>query len=507
MHRMSLIRSILKHALFKPLARATVDDGRTLTYPKLAAGAMHLAGLVERETKRDIVGLLLPTSGTFAVSLLGAWLAGRSVVPLNYLLSKEDLAHVIADAGIDCILTIDKMLGFIGHDPASDDPEKRVIPEGVKLVKLEEQTFGKIPPLRWPRDPGDDELALILYTSGTSGKPKGVELTHGNLAHNVRAAIEHAGLRSAGTFLGVLPQFHTFGLTALTLLPLTIGTTAVYTARFVPRRVVELIREHRPEFFVAVPSMYGALLSVKSAGPEDFASLKVAISGGEPLPDAVAEAWRERFGVKLLEGYGLTETSPITHWSTPTHNRPHAVGRPLPNVRQFILDDLGRPLPQGSEGEIAVAGPNIMRGYHNLPDLTAEVICNLTVEGEEGTQRIFKTGDIGRVDQDGYLSITGRKKEMLIIGGENVFPREIEEVLNAHPAVHASAVVGKPDDTRGEVPIAFVELEEGATLDEAELRQSCRGKLAPFKVPREVRVLDKLPRNPTGKVLRRELKP
>ena len=503
---MALIRSILKHALLKPLSVATIDDQRTLSYPKLAGGAMHLRRLVQQETGRDVVGLLLPTSGTFAVSLLGAWLAGKTVVPLNYLLSKEDLEHVIRDAGIDCILTVGKMLEVIGHDPVSADAEKRVIPEGVKLVLLEEQNFGKIPPLRWPCDPGDDELALILYTSGTSGKPKGVELTHGNLEHNVRAAIEHAGLRGMGAFLGVLPQFHTFGLTALTLLPLTLGTKVVYTARFVPRRVVELIREHRPEAFVAVPSMYGALLSVKSAGAEDFTSLKVAISGGEPLPDAVAGAWKERFGVKLLEGYGLTETAPITHWSTPQNNKPHAVGRPLPNVKQFILDDEGIPLPQGEEGEIAVSGPNIMRGYHNLPNLTAEVITDLD-PGNGKPERIFKTGDIGRIDEDGFLSITGRKKEMLIIGGENVFPREIEEVLNAHPAVHASAVVGKQDDTRGEVPVAFIECEEGETVDDAELRNYCRGKIAPFKVPREVRFLDKLPRNPTGKVLRRELKP
>jgi long-chain acyl-CoA synthetase len=266
------------------------------------------------------------------------------------------------------------------------------------------------------------------------------------------------------------------------------------------------MREHRPTIMMAVPSMYGALLSVKDAGPDDFRSLRYAISGGEPLPDATFEAFLERFDVRLLEGYGLTETSPVTHWSTPEHYRRHAVGRALPGVTTLVVDEQDRPLPAGEEGEILLAGPNIMQGYYRQPELTAEVTTTIDRPGV-GPTRFFRTGDMGKVDAEGYLYITGRKKDMMIIGGENVFPREIEEVLAQHEAVKAAAVIGQADGMRGEVPVAFVEVVDGETLDANAVRQFCRERLANYKVPREIHVVDELPRSPTGKVLRRHLPP
>ncbi len=209
-----------------------------------------------------------------------------------------------------------------------------------------------------------------------------------------------------------------------------------------------------------------------------------------------------------MEGYGLTETSPVTHWSTPGQHRRHAVGKALPGVRCVMVDAQDRPLPTGQEGEILLAGPMVMQGYYRLPQQTAEAFVTLTLDGGERV-RFFRTGDIGKVDADGYLSITGRKKEMLIVAGENVFPREIEEVLNAHPSVKDAAVIGRMDGLRGEVPIAFVELKEGLSaeaFDEAALRSWCRERLAGYKAPRSVYRVDALPRNPTGKVLRRKLK-
>ncbi len=334
-------------------------------------------------------------------------------------------------------------------------------------------------------------------------------LTHGNLHHNVTACIEHAGLNERTIFLGVLPQFHSFGLTVLTLVPLFMAARAVYTARFVPRRLIELMKTHKPSVFIAVPSMWNALLSVKSAGPGDFDSLRYGIAGGEKLPAAVREKVQDRFGVKLMEGYGLTETSPVSNWSTHEKNREGSVGSALPGVGNWILDEAGQPLPPASdgsvaEGEIGLSGPSIMKGYFNLPELTEQVMTQ--VKGPDGKDvRVFKTGDIGKIDADGFLFITGRKKEMLIVGGENVFPREIEEVLDNHPAVSASAVIGRQDDSRGEVPIAFVELLEDTLFDASEARTYCRKNLPPFKVPRDIHVVDKLPRNPTGKILRRAL--
>jgi long-chain acyl-CoA synthetase len=495
---MSLLRPILLQALKHPRRVAVIDDRRSYSYGKLLAGTMFVAKEIERATEARHVGVMLPTSGAFPITLLGAWLAGRVPVPLNYLLSGEELKYVIGDSDIDTIITSTQMLEFIGG--------AEMIPDGIKVVELEKVRFKGLPPLRWPPNPGDDDLAVLLYTSGTSGKPKGVMLTHGNIQSNAEAAVVHANIKKADTFLGVLPQFHSFGLTVLTLLPLRIGAKVVYTARFVPRKIVSLIEEHRPDIFIAVPSMYGALLSVKKAGPESFKSIRLAVSGAEPLPDATYEAYKERFNLKLFEGYGLTETSPCTNWSTPDRHKRHSVGPALPGVGNIIVDGDDKPLGPNEEGEIILTGPNLMKGYYKLDEQTEQVITQMTLPGQAQPVRAFRTGDIGKLDEDGYLYITGRKKEMLIIGGENVFPREIEEVLNNHPSVKASAVVGKQDGMRGEVPIGFVEIEEGVEFDEAGIRNHCRESLAQFKVPKEIHVLDELPRNPTGKILRRELK-
>ena len=495
---MSLLRPILAHALKHPRRIAVTDDRQSYAYAKLAAGACFIAREIKQATQAKHVGILLPTSGAFPIAFLGTWLAGRVPVPLNYLLAKEELQFVIRGSDIDTLITSTKMLEFLGGPDA--------IPDNIKIVELEKVRFKGVPPLRFPPNPADDELAVLLYTSGTSGKPKGVMLTHGNLQSNVLAAIEHANITRADTFLGVLPQFHSFGLTVLTLLPLFIGARVVYTARFVPRKIVGLIEEHRPDIFIAVPSMYGALLSVKSAGPGSLKSIRLAVSGAEPLSDAIYNAFKERFNVELLEGYGLTETSPATNWSTPTRNKRYSVGLPLPGVGNLIVDENNHVLGPNEDGEIILTGPNLMKGYYKLDDKTAEVITTVTPPGSSQSVRAFKTGDIGKLDDDGFLFITGRKKEMLIVGGENVFPREIEEVLNTHPAVAASAVIGKLDEMRGEVPIAFVELNEDATFDEGALRNHCRDNLAQFKVPKQIHHIEKLPRNPTGKILRRELK-
>ncbi len=500
---MSLLGPILFQALKTPRRTAAIDDNRSYSYAGLLGGAMFVAEQIDRLTAARHIGILLPTGGAFPIALLGAWLARRVAVPLNYLLAPQELHYVINDSGIDTLFTAGPLLDFLTQ-ACGDEGLSNAIPGGVELVKLEEMDFTGLPPLRWPPRYADDDLAVLLYTSGTSGKPKGVMLSHGNLESNVHAGIQHAAITRADTFLGVLPQFHCFGLTAMTLIPLRVGATVVYTARFIPRKIVGLIRKHKPDIFMAVPSMYGALLSVKDATADDFASIRFSVSGGEPLPDATFEAYRDRFNLRLLEGYGLTETAPISNWSTPTRFKRHSVGPAVPGVTNLIVDENDKPLPPNVDGEVLIAGPNVMTGYHNLPEQTDAVFVKLDLP-DRGPTRLFRTGDIGHLDDDGYLFITGRKKEMLIIGGDNVFPREIEEVLNQHESVKDSAVIGKFDGMRGEVPIAFVELTEGATFDEAALRNWCRQRLAQFKVPREVRVVDALPRSPTGKILRRQL--
>lgn len=497
---MSMLNPILATASSRPDCTAFIDDRGTYTYGHLLHGAGIVSQVIQETTKKKHVGVMLPTSAAFPNALVGTWLAGRVMVPLNYLLSPDELGYVIADSGIDTIITANAMLEFMGG--------RERLPDSLNLIVMDEVNFQQPTPVLSPPDFAADDLAVILYTSGTSGKPKGVMLTHGNFTSNVDAAIAHAGLRDEDRFLGMLPQFHSFGLTALTLIPMRLGATTIYTARFIPKRVVSLIREHQPQIVMAVPSMYGALLSVKEATKEDFSKLRLAISGGEPLPGATFERFQERFDVKILEGYGLTETAPITNWSTPDRYRQHAVGPSIPGVNIVIVDTDDQILAPNQEGEILIAGPNIMQGYYHQPDQTAEVFVELDANDEQGNSqrmKFFRTGDMGRLDEEGYLFITGRKKEMLIIAGENVFPREIEEVLNRHESIKDSAVIGKQDGLRGEVPIAFVETIEGCEFDESALRAWCRDSLANYKVPREVRHVDALPRNPTGKILRRNL--
>jgi len=482
---MPLLRQIqwsLARRAFKPVA---VDDFRTWTGATMTVAAWHLAREVRARSKAQNVGILLPTSGMFPPALLATWMAGRTAVPLNYLLSRSDLEYIAKDAGLDAVIAVGPMLDVIGGP----------IP-GLEVIRLDEMRFGGMPPVSFGPSAAPDDTLVILYTSGTSGRPKGVMLSDRNLSANVEQVVDWAQFDHRDTMLGVLPQFHSFGLTVMTLLPLVVGCGAVYTARFIPGKLLELARKHRPTVFVAIPSMYNALLHAKKADAEALESLRYVVSGGEPLPDKVASGFLERFGKRINEGYGLTETSPCTNWCLPEEFRPHSVGRALPRVEERIVGPDGQLLGPNQDGEVRIKGPNVMKGYYNLPELTASVF------DEHG---FFRTGDMGRLDDQGHLFITGRIKEMLIISGENVFPREIEEVVNHHPSVKDSAVVGLQDPSRGEVPICFVELKDDVAWDEQDVRAFVREKLPPYKVPREFRVLEMLPRNPTGKIMRRAL--
>ena len=478
---------IRRNLLRSPFKVVAVDDQRSWRGGVMLLLIQHLTRLIKQTTDAERIGVMLPTSGLFPAAVVAAWSAGRTVVPLNYLLSRDDLDYVARDAGLDTIISVGPMLDFVGGAPAD-----------TKVIRLEDLKLGGIPPMRPGHRWKEDDLAVVLYTSGTSGRPKGVMLTAGNLAANVEQVREWASFTRKDTLFGVLPQFHSFGMTVLTLMPLSVGCGVVYSAKFVPKRVLELIRRHRPTAMLGIPGMYNALRMQKSISPEDFTSFRYVVSGGEPLSDDVYEGFKERTGREITEGYGLTETAPVTNWCLPEVQRRGTVGQALPRVDQRIFAEDGSEQPADVDGEVRIKGPNVMQGYLNLPDETAAVF------DENG---YFRTGDMGRIDEKGFLSITGRIKEMLIIGGENVFPREIEEVLNRHESVKDSAVIGAPDPSRGETALAFVELNDGAEFDATALRTHCRDTLAQFKVPREIRLVDELPRNATGKIVRRKLSP
>ena len=468
---------------------AVADPRMRLSYGRLATLAMVLRGVIVDQTRRDRVGIMLPASAGFAATVFGALWCRKTAVPLNFLLSVAELRKIVLDAELDLILSIhhfDELLAQL--------PVRSLALEDIGLKR--KILFSLLRRRPATPDVRPDELAVLLYTSGTDGDPKGVELTYANLRSNCDDCIATARMTPEHRFLNMLPPFHVFGLTANVLVPVVLGASVYCLPRFQPVAVVEAVAREKPSILMAIPSMYAALLRMKTVPADTYSGLYLAISGGEPLPESVAAGFRERFGVELLQGYGLSETSPVVSLSLPDGNRPGAVGRPIRNIQIRIADDLGRELPPGSDGEILVKGPGVMKGYHNRQYLTAQVMAD----------GWFRTGDIGRLDAEGFLWITGRKKEMLIVGGENVFPREIENVLLEHPAVAEAAVIGEPDPLRGEVPVAFVVCREGATATEADLRGFAREHLAGHKVPRTIRIVPDLPRGPTGKVLKRSLR-
>ncbi len=485
-----LLEPLLKSMSRTPRAVAVRDPFRTLTFRDLVTASVAMRRVILQGTQRSNVGILLPAGSAFAASFFGGQWAGKTTVPLNFLMSADELADIVRDADLDFLIatrhfskTADELPARVAY--MEELPLKRL----AILSRLARRPALPIAP--------PDGIAVLLYTSGTTGRSKGVELTQRNLRSNSDAVIQAVSLTRQDRFLGVLPPFHVFGLMGTVLVPAICGISVQMLPRFSPMAVLDAIEQSDPTVLMAIPSMYAALLRNRSVSPDRFRRFRLLISGGEPLPQVVADEFRSRFGVELLEGYGLTETSPVIALNTPEHHRAGSVGRALPDVQIQIVDGENRDVPAGDEGEIIVRGPGVMRGYRHRPEETQAV---LSIDGR------FSTGDIGRIDGDGYLSITGRKKDMIIVGGENVFPREIESVLDRHPDVAESAVIGETDTSRGEVAVAFILPKEGVRPDEGKLRGFVKEQLAGYKVPRRIYFVADFPRGPTGKVLKRKLK-
>lgn len=428
------------------------------------------------------VGLLLPNSAAYAAALFGVLWAGRRAVPLNPMLKPNEIAFLLQDAGINTVVVA---------------PATRALVSGLSVHVLDVQELLQPGEERIaPAEGTDDDTAIMLYTSGTSGKPKGVPLTHKNVLSNAQSLIHHAHLTERDAFLGVLPMFHAFGLTGTLVMPLLLGAEATYLPRFVPDRVAATMAERSTSVFVAVPGMFGLLVRIKEheAG---IRNLTYPVCGGEALPSTIREAFEKRFDRPLFEGYGLTETAPVIAVNVPGANRAGTVGKAVPGVQVRIADEKGQALPVGDEGEIQVHGPNVTRGYYQRPEENA-----VTFTGDGW----FRTGDLGRLDREGFLTISGRIKEIIIRAGEKIMPREVEEVLSRFPGVQEAAVIGEPDGDRGEAVSAFVVPVPGQNLTPEALREHCRGRLADFKIPRRFTIASDLPRGATGKLLKRALK-
>ncbi len=452
-----------------PDKQALVWDGGALTFGELdrRAGAFAETLAARGVKPGDRIALTIGNRWTFAVALLAGWKLGAVVAPLDVLLKPEERADIVADLS-----------------PAV------LIDETRELARRSE-----------PPDPSGaaPDAALILYTSGSTGRPKGALLSHGALELAIESwAGPVMALTPEDVVLATLPLAHSFGLNGALLAPLLVGATVALVERFAPDRVIEVIRRHRVTVFPGVATMFRRLLDAPELAAADFGSVRIAVSGAAPCPWELAERWRGRTGIRIVRGYGMTELfRPISYQAANPIESPDSIGWPVPGVEIRIVDDTGRGVPAGEPGELWIRSPSAMDAYVNAPDETRDVL----VEGW------FRTGDLATVDTDGLVTIVGRKRERILRGGYSVFPPEVEAALLTHPAVAEAAVLGMPHPELGEDVAAFVTLRPGASATPDDLVAHCRDRLAAFKYPRRLTVLDSLPKGATGKILKSQLRP
>jgi long-chain acyl-CoA synthetase len=436
---------------------------------------------------RDRVGILLKNSPEFIYVLYAALKSGAAVVPINHFLKAPEIQHIVDDCNLSCLVTTNDF----------DDTVAKL--QGVRTTLIGE--LGKRNAVARPDWPviNRSELAVIIYTSGTTGKPKGALLSHGNIASNVHSCVQALEETDNDRLALLLPMFHSFMLTVCIFTPLSMGAGIVLIKSLHPLKAA--MREmifNRATIFVGIPQIFQALAQAKIPFWVHWVlNLRMAVSGAAPLARETLEAFERKMRFPLLEGYGLSEASPVVSFNPCRGVRKAgSVGLPLPDIEVKIFDDNGRELPPDHVGEIVVRGPNVMQGYYNQPAETAAVL-------RDGW---LHTGDMGKKDADGYISIVDRRKEMLLVRGMNVYPREIEEVLYRCPNVREAAVVARPDEKRGEAAIAFVCPVEGAQLQSEEILWFCRERLADYKLPKEIRIVESLPHTATGKIAKLELR-
>ncbi|PZA07203.1 MULTISPECIES: long-chain fatty acid--CoA ligase [unclassified Meiothermus] len=504
--------------------------GKTLSYKELWESARRFAEALRVQGVKpgDRVALMLPNTPAFVIAFYGTLMAGGIAVNVNPLYTARELHHQLIDAGAETLVMLD-MLWPRYAEIAQEVPVRRVITSGLQdylpfpknllyPIKMRREKrwvnlpkdprrlglnplLRSHPPIAEPLRPNPDDVALLQYTGGTTGISKGAMLTHRNLVANTYQTIawspESKALEGKGVMLGAIPFFHVYGMTVAMNFGLALGYKIVLLPRPEVAACVEAIEKHKVTHFPGVPTLYTAFNHFPGIQKRKIHTIRVCNSGSAPLPLEVMERFEQLTGGKVLEGYGLTEAAPVTH-SNPVSGlrKKGSVGLPLPGVDAKILGPDMQELPPGEVGELAVRGPNIMKGYWNRPEETAKT---LVIDW-------LLTGDMAKMDEDGYFYIVDRKKDVIIAGGYNIYPREVEEVLYAHPAIQEACVVGVPDSYRGETVAAYVVLKPGASLSEAELEKYCRENLAAFKIPRIIQFRKELPKSAVGKILRRQLR-
>ena len=491
---MNLSRNLLDTADRHPDRVALRADGQGIDYASFLAAARAVAGALRDlgVEPGDRVGLVSANVPAFPIGFYGALIAGAAVVPMNPMLTEREVGYYLEDSGASVVIALADVAKAAGAAAeAAGIPLLELPAAGPEDGSLAGEPVGD------PVERADDDLAVILYTSGTTGQPKGAMLTHHNLDSNARVTVE-ALIRTTpdDVIMGCLPLFHVFGLTCGLNAAVLSGASLALIARFDPAAVLGIIEDQQVTVFEGVPTMYGALLD--SDAQADTSSLRTCISGGSAMPVEILHAFEKKFDATILEGYGLSETSPVASFNQPDHERKAgSIGLPVPGMELRIVDDSGTDVPVGEVGEIAIRGEGLMAGYYGREEATAESI-------PDGW---FRSGDLAKADEDGFLYIVDRKKQLIIRGGYNVYPREIEEVLYQHSAVAEVAVVGLKHSRLGEEVGAAVSVRSGAEIDVEEVKAFAKEQLAAYKYPRHVWVVDALPKGPTGKILHREVVP
>ncbi len=492
-----------------PNKAALLIDDVALTYDAVHAAAQRLAGgLAKIGVRRgEHVAIMVPNLPAFTIAYYAAHYLGAPVVPLNVLFTPDEIVYHLTDSNATTLIAYealaDKAQAAFERVPtckhfvvARQDPKDTSAPSGAHSLAALMERGSRVTELP---DTMPDDTAVILYTSGTTGRPKGAELTHFNLFYNAEYVSEEQLRLTPDTIsLVVLPLFHSFGQTVVQNGTLHAGGTLVLTPRFDPKTAFELMQRHRVTLFAGVPTMFFALLHYPEAKAFDLSSLTRCCSGGSSMPVEVMRAFDERYKVNILEGYGLSETSPVACFNTLDQpKKAGSIGVPIHGVEMKLIDERGETITEPMKpGEICIKGHNVMKGYYKRPEATAEVIKN----------GWFSTGDVAHRDEEGYYFIVDRKKDMIIRGGFNVYPREIEEVLYAHPSIAEAAVIGVKHESHGEEVKAVIALKPGAKATVEEIISYCKERVAAYKYPRIVEFRDALPKTATGKILKRELR-
>lgn len=463
-----------RRAARAPHACAVADDALNLDNTAFLDAVMRAAAALRSVGvgPGDVVALQLPNRAEFVVGLFAAWRLGAAVTPISPTLVPAETAYQVADAGSRVLVV--------------DGPTDAEVP----VLTLDELAAGDPEPFE-PADNADDALALLIYTSGTTGRPKGVMLDHANVNVMCAMVIEGFELTEADHSLLILPLFHVNAIVVSTLSPLIAGGRTTIAGRFNPDTFFGRIESTRATYFSAVPTIYTMLAGLPSEVQPDTASVRFAVCGAAPASVELLDRFEQRYGIGLIEGYGLSEGSCASTGNPLNGKRkPGTVGIPLPGQEIRIVDASGAPLPQGELGEVIIKGPNVMRGYLNRPEETAKTV----VDGW------LHTGDIGRLDEDGYLVLVDRAKDMIIRGGENIYPKEIETVAYQLPAIAEAAVVGRANSLYGEEPVLFASLHADAELPIERIREHLTASLSKYKLPVEITVLPELPKNAVGKI-------